>query len=81
MLTAAALTLLFSASVPCDAPPGTVVAVLKSGGNGNPITYQIIGGDSADFRVRGTVIVVGLNAIDPSHCGSTQSLTVTATQK
>jgi hypothetical protein len=79
---AAIFGLAFGASVPCDAPPGTVVArLLPSGSNGNPISYQIIAGDRADFRIRGTVLVVGLAGIDPTHCGSNRSVSVTATQQ
>jgi hypothetical protein len=77
-----ALVLLFGASVACDAPPGTVVArLLTSGGDGNPISYKISAGDSADFRLRGDSIVVGYNGISPAHCGSNRSLAITATQK
>lgn len=76
-----ALVLLFGVSVACDAPPGTVVArLLMSGGDGNPISYKISAGDSADFRIRGSTVVVGVNAIDPAHCGSSRSLAITATQ-
>jgi hypothetical protein len=81
MMTAAALALVFGASVACDAPPGTVVArLLMSGGNGTPISYRISGGDSADFRIRGSVVVVGYAGIDPAHCGRNWNLSVTATQ-
>jgi len=72
---------MFGASVPCDAPAGTVVArILMSGGDGKPISYAITGGDSADFRLRGSTIVVGTNGISPANCGTNQKLTVTATQ-
>ena len=78
---AAALVLMFGASVPCNAPTGTIVArLLMSGGDGNPISYRISGGDSADFRVRGSVVVVGYAGIDPTHCGTNTSISVTATQ-
>jgi hypothetical protein len=33
-----------------------------------------------DFRIRGSVIVVGLHGIDPAHCGQNRNLSVTATQ-
>jgi hypothetical protein len=80
-LAAAVLTLAYGASVPCYAPPGTIVArILMSGGDGNPISYRVTGGDAADFRIRGRVVVVGLNGINPAHCGSNQTLTITATQ-
>ena len=81
LAAATALQLAFGASVPCEAPPGTVVArLLMSGSNGNPISYRLTGGDTADFRIRGTVIVVGYAGIDPTHCGSNRSISVTATQ-
>jgi hypothetical protein len=77
----AALVLMFGASVPCDAPPGTVVArLLLSGGDGNPISYAI-SGDTEDFRIRGSVIVVGSAGIDPAHCGWNRTITITATQQ
>jgi hypothetical protein len=75
------LALAFGATLACNAPPGTVVArLLMSGGDGNPISYRITGGDSADFRIRGSVVVVGYAGIDPTHCGTNTSLSVTATQ-
>jgi hypothetical protein len=75
------LALAFAASLACNSPPGTVVArLLPSGGDGKPILYKLTGGDTADFRVRGTVIVVGLNGFNPAHCGTTVSIAVTATQ-
>ena len=81
MTIAAALAIVFGASVPCDAPPGTVVArILMSGGDGNAISYTMSGGDRADFRIRGSVIVVGPNRINPGHCGTNQTLSITATQ-
>ena len=84
MMTTAALALVFGASVACDAPPGTVVArLMMSGGDGNPIAYTMHGPGSSngpDFRIRGSVIVVGLHGIAPAHCGQKWNLSVTATQ-
>jgi hypothetical protein len=82
LAAALALQLAFGASVACDAPPGTVVArLLPSDGDGTAISYTISAGDTEDFRIRGTVIVVGLAGIDPAHCGSNRSITVRATQQ
>jgi hypothetical protein len=81
MNVTAALVLMFGASVPCDAPPGTVVArLLATGGDGKPISYTMTGGDTQDFRIRGSVIVVGFAGLEPAHCGSNRSITITATQ-
>jgi hypothetical protein len=75
-----ALALAFGASVACNAPPGTVVArMLISGGDGKPVSYAITG-DTADFRIRGSVVVVGYTGINPTHCGSNRTITVTANQ-
>jgi hypothetical protein len=81
-LAAALLALSFGASVACDAPPGTVIGrVLASGGDGKAITFTAVGGDTADFRVRPSgVVVVGNKGIDPARCGSNQFLAVTANQ-
>jgi hypothetical protein len=80
LAAAVALQLAFGPSVACDAPPGTVVArLLLSGGDGNPISYTI-SGDTADFRLRGSVIVVGYAGIDRAHCGSNRMINVTASQ-
>jgi hypothetical protein len=82
MILAAALVLAFGASVACDAPSGSVIGrIIASGGDGKPVTFVATGGDTADFRVRPSgVVVVGKNGIDPRHCGSNQLLTVTASQ-
>jgi hypothetical protein len=75
------LVMAFAASLACNSPPGTVVArLLPTGGDGKAITFSIVG-DTADFRIRGTVIVVNVNGIDPTHCGSTRTVTVTASQQ
>jgi hypothetical protein len=82
-LAAAGLMMAFGYSVACDLPPGAVVGrVLMSVGNGNGITFAVKGGDTADFRLRPSgVIVVGPNGISPANCGTNQSLTITATQQ
>jgi hypothetical protein len=81
LAAAVALQLAFGPSLPCDAPPGTVVArMLIGGGDGNPISYTM-SGDTQDFRIRGSVVVVGLGGINRAHCGSNRTISVTATQQ
>jgi hypothetical protein len=54
---------------------------MAAGGNGKPITFTPRGGDTADFSIRPSgVVVVGKNGIDPARCGTNQKLTVQATQ-
>jgi hypothetical protein len=79
---AAALALVFGFSVPCNAPAGTVVGrVLISGGDATAVTFTVKSGDTSDFKIRPSgVIVVGPNGINPANCGTNQSLTITATQ-
>jgi len=81
-VSAAALIIVFGASVACDAPPGTVIGrVMASAGDGKAITFTPRGGDTADFTVRPSgVLVVGKNGIDPARCGTNQKLSVQATQ-
>ena len=73
-------------SIACNAAPGTPVAALSmTGGDGNPVTYAAGGGDTSDFAVSGSNVVVGPNGIAAANCPaigqtSTQTLTVTATQ-
>ena len=68
-------------TVPCNAPAGTVLsAASTTGGDGNASTFTATGGDTADFAVQGTNIVVGTNGINPANCGTTQNLTIQATQ-
>ena len=79
------LKLVFTPAAPtvsCNAPAGTVLsAASTTGGDGNASTFTATGGDTADFRLRPSgVIVVGPNGISPANCGTNQSLTITATQ-
>jgi hypothetical protein len=74
-----------SPSIACEAAPGSVVSSLvPSGGNGNPITYSPLSGDTADFRLSSTSppanVIVGPSGITPANCGTTSSVDVTATQ-
>jgi hypothetical protein len=73
-------------SVACQAPPGTVVTTLvPTGGDNTPITWALAG-DTTDFAISGTNLVVGANGIAGSTCPvapattSTVNETVTATQ-
>ena len=71
-----------SPTVDCTAAPGTVVAAIStSGGNGNAATPAITGGNSTDFAISGSNIVVAANGIASANCGKTQSVTITATQQ
>jgi hypothetical protein len=72
-------------SIACEAAPGSVVSSLvPSGGNGSPITYSPLSGDTADFRLSSTSppanVIVGPSGITPANCGTTMSVSVTATQ-
>jgi len=73
-------------TVPCNAPAGTVLSALSTtGGDGNAVAYTATGGDTADFTVNGTNVVVGPNGIAAANCPpagqtTTENLTITATQ-
>jgi len=85
----APLTITFSPpnpSVACLAPPGTVVATMvPSGGDNTTITWALAG-DTTDFAISGTNLVVGPNGIAASTSPvapattNTVNETVTATQ-
>lgn len=79
-----ALALVFNPATPtiaCNATPGTVVAAVSTtGGDGNAATFATSGGDTTDFVVNGTNVVVGPSGIAASSCGKTMTVTVTATQ-
>jgi hypothetical protein len=83
------LKLVFTPAAPtvlCNAPAGTVVAALSTtGGDGNAVTYTATGGDTADFAVNGTNVVVGPNGIAAANCPpagqtTTENVTIQATQ-
>jgi hypothetical protein len=64
----------------CSWPAGTVVAqYAASGGNGQPITWTLTG-DTADFAMSGSSLVVGPSGIASGNCGKVNTVTVTATQ-
>ena len=79
-----------SATVPCTANPGlVVVAVSTTGGDGNPVTFSISGGDTIDFALSGANIVVGPQGLISfvGNCGPdlpsppvTETVTVEADQ-
>jgi hypothetical protein len=78
------LTIVFTPAAPiidCTTAPGSVVSALSAtGGNGKPVGYSITGGNSTDFALNGTNVVVGPNGIATATCGSTAIVTITATQ-
>ena len=68
-------------TIDCLAPAGAVVTtVTTAGGSGTPVTLAISGGDNIDFAMPGSNILVATGGIATGHCGTTQSVTVTATQ-
>jgi hypothetical protein len=70
-----------SASVLCNAAPGTKVSTAStSGGNGNPVTYLISAGDTGDFAMSGADVVVGPNGVAAANCSTNQIVSVSATQ-
>lgn len=78
---AVALHLAFAAAVPCNAPPGTIVAAIRSsGGDGSPVALSLSAGDTADFALSGATIVVAAGGIAPGHCDLLRTVTITATQ-
>ena len=77
----AAMITLAAPSMACNAAPGTFVsAVSVTGGDGNPMTYTASGGDTGDFAISGSNVVVGANGIAAAHCGQTMNVTVSASQ-
>jgi len=78
-----ALVVTFSpatAKVPCDTPPGTVVAtVMTKGGNGKPITLVLSG--TTNFALQGANLVVARAGIAAADCsGKSEMVHVTAMQ-
>lgn len=68
-------------SMACTSAPGTVVSGLSvTGGDGNAVTYTATAGDTGDFAVSGTNVVVGANGIAAASCGTTPTVTLTASQ-
>jgi hypothetical protein len=78
---AVALQPTFGAWIPNSIPPGTSVASINlSGGDGNPISLGMTG-DTTDFAISGSKIVVSKSGIAPGHCRAVYTVTVKATQK
>jgi hypothetical protein len=73
-------------SVACLAPPGTVVTTMSTTGGDNTTITWALAGDTTDFAISGTSLVVGPNGIAASTCPvapattNTVNETVTATQ-
>jgi len=61
----------------CNAAAGTLVATMvPSAGDGNPASYAI-SGDTTDFALSGSTVVVGPNGIAPANCPVPPALTTT----
>lgn len=69
-------------SIDCGQPAGTLVSVASvSGGDGQPVTWSLTGGDTADFAIDSSGnIKVGPNGINPNNCSTSQTVTVAASQ-
>jgi hypothetical protein len=67
-----------TATVPCNAAPGTVVSkVITTGGNGGPISFL---SDATDFPMAGANVVVGAGGLAASCGGKTETVGISATQ-
>ena len=65
----------------CGVAPGAVVSALSvTGGDANPVTWSI-SGDTTDFALNGSNIVVGPSGIAMTDCGKVNNVVVTATQQ
>jgi hypothetical protein len=81
----APLVIAFSPASPteaCNTAAGTVVAAVSTtGGDGNAVTLSLTGGDTTDFALSGSNIVVGPNGIAAANCDNkVHILTVQAVQ-
>jgi hypothetical protein len=66
--------------IACNAPAGTTVSTLTAnGGDGTAISWSL-SGDTGDFVMSGNNLVAGSNGIASGNCGSTQNVTITASQ-
>ena len=55
--------------VACNAASGSLVAGMSlTGGDGNPATFTAVGGDTTDFAVAGSNLVVGQSGIAAANC-------------
>jgi hypothetical protein len=78
--SSAPLVLDIPISIPCGVAPGSVVQTLGTlGGDGNAVTWSIAG-DTTDFVLSGSSVVVGPNGVSTASCGQTKTVTATATQ-
>jgi hypothetical protein len=69
-------------TVACNAAPGSfVTAISTTGGDSNPVTYTLGTGDTGDFAISGSNLVVGPNGINLNNCGKTNTVQVVATQQ
>ena len=79
----APLAVVFSPATPtiaCSTSAGTVVSALSmTGGDGNAVTWSLAG-DTTDFALNGSNLVVASGGITSADCGKTDTVTVTATQ-
>jgi hypothetical protein len=67
-----------TATVVCNAAPGTVVAkIITTGGNGGPISLL---SDATDFVVAGSNVAVGAGGIAAASCKTTENVGISATQ-
>jgi hypothetical protein len=64
----------------CNAAAGTTVTTLTPAGGDNTAVGYALAGDTGDFVMSGNVLVVGANGIASGNCGSTQGVTITASQ-
>jgi hypothetical protein len=79
----APLAVVFTPATPtiaCSTPAGTVVSALSvTGGDGNAVTWSLAG-DTTDFALSGSNLVVSSGGITSADSGKTDTVTVTATQ-
>jgi hypothetical protein len=70
-----------SPTVACSTAAGTVVSALSvTGGDGNPVAWSI-SGDTTDFALNSSNVVVGPNNITSADCGKVNTVVLTATQQ
>ena len=66
----------------CLLAAGTVISQLSTiGGDGNPVTYALTSGDTTDFAVNGSTVVVGPAGIALANCGKVETAVVTPSQQ
>jgi len=67
-----------AAKIPCNMPPGTLVAkIITTGGNGGPISFL---SDATDFPVAGSTVVVRPGGLAAGCAGKTENVKISATQ-